>query len=164
MDVCCLVPTRHSPFSPNRQTAYVASVKSSNAAKRQCRNASGENYSFRTEKIDYFGQFIRAGTLKTRTKATLAPRNWTTQPVRWNFGAFYGLYDAFRRFKPNFSRVANPPNKKICREEPTKFPKVSLLDHNTIEQLESLLKIRWCSLTSVHIVNQPSTLTHTTLK
>ena len=76
---------------------------------------------FFRDTVDYLGHVVRPGKLevaqrgKEAVQKSLPPRDIS------ELRSFLGLCNVYRRFVPNFSRVATPLNKKMKKDMPTKW-------------------------------------------
>ena len=79
--------------------------------------------------VDYLGHIVTPGRLEIARRATdaidkaLPPRNAT------EMRSFLGLCNFYRRFVPNFSRIAKPLNQRLTKGQPTKWG--DLIDEET---------------------------------
>lgn len=79
-----------------------------------------KSYSFFAATINYSGQIICPNEIKESTTYAVRPlQDLATQTKIWSL---LGLCNVFRQFASNFSRVAVPLRKMLCKYQPRSFP------------------------------------------
>jgi len=73
------------------------------------------------DKVDYLGHVIRPGKLEVSEHTTDAVRDVKEPTTVTGIRSFLGLCNVFRRFVPNFARIAAPLNAKLRKGEPVSF-------------------------------------------
>ena len=94
---------------------------------------------FFTGSVDYLGHTIRPGKLEvasTNLKALEEAKYPTNQTV---VRSFLGMCNVYRRFVPNFSRIAAPLNKKLRKGEPTNFEVLNDEEYDAFSTLKKKL-------------------------
>lgn len=73
------------------------------------------------------------------TKTCDAVKNFKPLRSVTDVRSFLGLCNVFRRFIPNFARVAAPLTAKLEKDHPQRFPSLSPTEENAFESLKQLL-------------------------
>ena len=94
---------------------------------------------FFTDKIDYLGHVIRPGKLQIAEHTTDAIRQLQAPTNLTELRSFLGLCNVFRRFVPNFARIAAPLNRKLRKGEPTVFGPLNEEEMGALEELKKRL-------------------------
>lgn len=77
---------------------------------------------FLTKSVDYLRHTIRPGLLEVATKKTAAIEDFKEPKTQNQLRSFLGLCNVYRRFVPNFARVAPPLNNILQKAFDFKFP------------------------------------------
>ena len=89
--------------------------------------------------VDYQGHVIRPGKLEVSSQTCQAIRQAKAPATQTGFSSFIGLCNVFRRFVPNFLRIATPPNRKLEKGQPAKFGDFTDEEHEAFEELKRRL-------------------------
>ena len=92
--------------------------------------------SFFKDEVDYLGHVVKPGKLAVAQKTTEAVKNFKPLETVTHVKSFLGLCNVYRRFVPNFARVAAPLNKLTRKGVSPKLPPL------TEEQLQSIQKLK----------------------
>ena len=89
--------------------------------------------------VDYLGHIVTPGRLEIARRATdaidkaLPPRNAT------EMRSFLGLFNVYRRFVPNLSRIAKPLNQRLTKGQPTKWGELKDEETKAFKNLKTRL-------------------------
>ena len=73
--------------------------------------------------VDYLGHAVRPGKLAVAQKTTRAVEEFRLPETQTHIKSFLGLSDVYRRFVPNFARIAGPLNALLKKGmPPTPYP------------------------------------------
>ena len=72
--------------------------------------------------VDYLGHVIYPGKLAVAKKNTIAIEKFTWPKTQTEVRAFLGICNMYRRFAPNFARVAAPLNSLLTKGQPKSIP------------------------------------------
>ena len=89
--------------------------------------------------VDYLGHVIRLGKLEVSSRTCEALRQATAPTTQPGIRSFVGLCNIFRRFVPNFARIATPLNQKLEKDQPTKFGHLTDEEREAFEELKRRL-------------------------
>lgn len=92
-----------------------------------------------SQEIDYFRLVIRPGCLEIGNTMTSTIGELNKQTNQAEIRSFLGLFSVFRRFMPDFCRVAAPFNKKLCKEQTVQFQTLTEAKETEVKQLNFLL-------------------------
>ena len=98
-----------------------------------------QKYNFFTESVDYLGHTIHPGRLqvaRNNLKALREPKAPTNQT---EIRSFLGMCNVYRRFIPNFARIANPLNRKLHNGQPVSFEILTDEEYDAFEELKGKL-------------------------
>ena len=77
---------------------------------------------FFTKTVDYLGRVIRPGKLEVAEKNTAALKGFKEPRTQTQLRSFLGMCNVYRRFVPNFARVAAPINQLLKKEQGQDLP------------------------------------------
>lgn len=80
------------------------------------------------------------GIQKRFEATTAAVRELIDPSTQTELRSISGLCKVYRRFVPNFSRVAAPLHKKLRKDQHTSFPSPSPAEKSAVENLKTLLR------------------------
>ena len=103
---------------------------------------------FFKQQVDYLGHVIRPGKLSVAQKTTEAVAGFHPPKTQTHVRSFLGLCNVYRRFVPNFARVAAPLNALLKKGKPVN------LDPLTEEVEKSIARLKE-ALTSAPILALP---------
>ena len=92
-------------------------------------------YFFR-KSVDYLGHIVSPGKLEVAHRGTEAIRKTLPPRTFTEMKSFIGLCNVYRRFVPNFSRIAKPLDKMVCKDHP------KVWDNLTDEQMAAFTELR----------------------
>lgn len=95
--------------------------------------------SFFATKVEYLGHTITPGKLAIHNRACDAVEQFKPLRTTTDIRSFLGLCNVFRRFVPNFSRVAAPLNKKLKKGQPSTFDELTQEEHGAYQPLKQAL-------------------------
>ena len=102
---------------------------------------------FFCDKIDYLGHVISPGKLEVASKTTEAIKGLSYPTDVSQMRSFLGLCNDYRRFVPNFTRLAKPLNRKLKKDRSIRFE----LDDSEKEAVDALKE----KLTSTPVLALP---------
>ena len=105
---------------------------------------------FFTDTVDYLGHVIRPGLLQVATKNTEAIKGFQHPKTQTNLRSFLGMCNVYRRFVPNFARVAAPLNAFLTKGQQFNLPPFNEEQATAFEMLKE-------ALTSPPILKLPRT-------
>ena len=89
--------------------------------------------------MDYLGHVIRPGKLEVSSRTCEAIRQAKEPTTQTGIRSFVGLCKVFRRVVPNFARFATPLNRKLEKDQPTKFGDLTDEEREDFEELKRRL-------------------------
>lgn len=98
-----------------------------------------EKRKFFSETVDYLGHVVRPGKLAVVTKNTDAVKGFAYPRTQTGLLSFLGLCNVYRRFVPNFTRVAAPLNRILRKGEPVELLNPTEEHNNVFEALRASL-------------------------
>ena len=92
--------------------------------------------SFFKQQVDYLGHVVMPGKLAVAKRTTEAVQNFKVPTTQTHIKSFLGLCNVYRRFVPNFARVAAPLNALLKKGNPAQLAPL------TEQQLLSFSKLK----------------------
>ena len=89
--------------------------------------------------VDYLGHVIRPGKLEVSTRTCDAIKRAKPPTTQTGIRSFIGLCNVFRRFVPNFARIATPLNRKLEKGQPFNFEVLTDPEYAAFEELKRRL-------------------------
>ena len=89
--------------------------------------------------VSYLGHTVRPGKLEVASKTCNAVRQAKPPQTQTELRSFLGLCNVYRRFVPNFARIAAPLNKKLMKDQPTNFETLSAEEYDAFQTLKRRL-------------------------
>ena len=89
--------------------------------------------------VDYLGHVIRPGKLEVSTRTCDAIKQAKPPTTQTGIRSFIGLCNVFRRFVPNFARIATPLNRKLEKGQPFNFETLTDAEYAAFEELKRRL-------------------------
>lgn len=94
---------------------------------------------FFTNRVDYLGHVIHPGKLEVASRNTDAIKGFQEPRTQTQLRSFLGLCNVYRRFVPNFARVAAPLNRLLQKGEDFDLPPFNQAQTDAFELLKSAL-------------------------
>lgn len=94
---------------------------------------------FFTETINYLGHVIRPRRLDISSHTTDAIRGLKALTSLTELRSFLGLCNVFRRFVPNFARLAAPLHQRLKKDQPATFGSLNEEELNSMNSLKNAL-------------------------
>ena len=89
--------------------------------------------------MDYLGHVIKPGHLEVATKNIAALEGFREPETQTQLRSFLGLYNVYRRFVPNFARVAAPLNKLLEKRQGPQFDPLTAKQREAFNLLKKAL-------------------------
>ena len=105
---------------------------------------------FFRKKLEYLGHTVTPGKLAVANKTIDAVRDFVQPLTQTQLRSFLGLCNVYRRFVPNFARVAAPLNQLLKKDTPANLPEFTNEQYNSFRSLQK-------ALTSAPILALPRT-------
>ena len=86
--------------------------------------------------VDYLGHVVRPGQLEVASRTVDAVRQFKTPADQGELRSFLGMCNVYRRFVPNFARVAAPLNQKLKKGEPFQFDSLNDEEYKAFADLK----------------------------
>jgi len=98
-----------------------------------------EKCEFFQESVDYLGHIVAPGQLKVQSRACEAVARTVEPETVTQMRSFLGLCNVYRRFVPNFARIAAPLNERLKKGQPTEFGPLSEEEQAAFKELRARL-------------------------
>lgn len=94
---------------------------------------------FFKEEINYLGHTIRPGKLMVAKNTVEAVKNFKPPETQTHIKSFLGLCNFYRRFVPNFTRIASPFNELLKKGTPAQLPPLNEKQLEAFDKLKQAL-------------------------
>ena len=96
-------------------------------------------YHFFQSLVDYLGHVIRPGKLEVSSRTCNAIPQSKVPATQTGIRCFIDLCNVFRRFVPNFARIATLLNRKLEKGQPSRFGDLTDVERKAFEEFKRRL-------------------------